>query len=81
MNLNPTAKLFVALNFEREEDITSSALLDYFRKLFPGEDSKEIRDGKSFNRIASERAERFINANPNRFAPFSQRYAYAHLAG
>jgi hypothetical protein len=55
--------------FERVEDITSSALLDYFRKLFPTEESEVIRDGKTFNQIASERAERFISANRDRFAP------------
>jgi hypothetical protein len=58
-----------AFTFERAEDIDSSALLDYFRKLFPREESEEISDGKSFNQIASERAEPFISANRNRFAP------------
>lgn len=53
--------------FERREDITSSQLLDYFRRLFPKEESEEISDGKSFNQIASERAERFINTNRHRF--------------
>ncbi len=55
--------------FERVEDITSSALLHYFRKLRPEEESEEVGDGKSFNQIASERAECFISANRNRFAP------------
>ena len=55
--------------FERVEDITWSALLDYFRKLYPGEESEVIRDGKSFNQIASERAGCFIIANRSRFAP------------
>ena len=55
--------------FTRIEDISSSALADYFRRLFPREESEEISDGKSFNQIASERAERFISANRHRFAP------------
>jgi hypothetical protein len=57
--------------FERVEDITSSALLDYFRELFPREESEEISDGKSFNQIVSQRAERFVSANRNQFAPRS----------
>lgn len=53
--------------FERVEVITPSALIDYFRTRFPREDSKEISDSKTFNQIASERAERFITANLDRF--------------
>jgi len=55
--------------FERVEDITSSALLDYFRKRFPREESEEVSDGKSLNQFASDRAKHFIDANRDRFAP------------
>ena len=55
--------------FDQEKDITPSELVDHFSKLPHRKEWEEISDGKSFNQVVSERAERFITANRHRFAP------------